>query len=63
MRVTGFSVYQRAKHSVSGAIENLTGSSPLSVYHAPGSLPSLSSVTCFSMAGMTAGFCSAPIAC
>ena len=63
VRVTNFTVYQKAKHALSDAVERVTGESPLMHYNTPGSLPTVSTVSCFTLAGMVAGLAATPIAC
>lgn len=63
VRVINFSVYQKTKYAVSNAIERATGVSPLVAYNTPGSLPSLGTITTFTVAGMAAGLAAAPLAC
>jgi hypothetical protein len=46
-RVAGFSVYQKAKYSLDGIIENATGISPLQTVNTPGSYPNVQTVACF----------------
>lgn len=54
-RVAGFSVYQKAKYSLDGLIENATGVSPLQTVNTPGSYPNLQTVACFTTAGAISG--------
>ncbi|PGH08273.1 hypothetical protein AJ79_06060 [Helicocarpus griseus UAMH5409] len=63
VRVTNFTVYQKAKYAFSDAIERMTGEAPLVLYNTPGSLPTFSTVACFSLAGMVAGLAATPLAC
>lgn len=63
VRVTNFSVYQKAKYAISDAFERTTGEAPLVLYNTPGSLPTFSTVTCFTIAGMVAGLAATPLAC
>ncbi|PGH32620.1 hypothetical protein GX50_04594 [[Emmonsia] crescens] len=63
VRVTNFTVYQKAKYALSDAIERMTGEAPLVLYNTPGSLPTLSTVSCFTIAGMVAGLAATPLAC
>ncbi|OJD18386.1 hypothetical protein AJ78_01566 [Emergomyces pasteurianus Ep9510] len=63
VRVTNFTVYQKAKYALSDAIERVTGEAPLVLYNTPGSLPTLSTVSCFTIAGMVAGLAATPLAC
>lgn len=54
-RVAGFSVYQKAKYTLDGIIENATGISPLQTVNTPGSYPNLQTVACFTTAGAISG--------
>ncbi|KAL1957152.1 hypothetical protein VTO42DRAFT_6295 [Malbranchea cinnamomea] len=63
VRVINFTVYQRVKHAFSDAVERATGESPLVSYNTPGSIPTLSTVSCFMFSGMVAGLAAAPLAC
>ncbi|EEQ83564.2 mitochondrial carrier protein [Blastomyces dermatitidis ER-3] len=63
VRVTNFTVYQKAKYALSDAIERMTGEAPLVLYNTPGSLPTLGTVSCFTIAGMVAGLAATPLAC
>jgi hypothetical protein len=54
-RVAGFSVYQKAKYSLDGIIENATGISPLQTVNTPGSYPNVQTVACFTLAGALSG--------
>lgn len=63
VRVINFTVYQRAKHAFSDAVERVTGVSPLVSYNTPGSMPTLSTVSCFMFSGMIAGLAATPLAC
>lgn len=59
-----FSVYQKAKYKSSSAIGKLTGKEePLLVVNKPGSTPDFGTVSCFGIAGATAGAASTFIAC
>ena len=64
VRTVSFSVYQKAKYKASSFIGTVTGKEePLLVVNKPGSVPDLSTVTCFGMAGAAAGAASTFIAC
>jgi hypothetical protein len=63
VRVASFTAYQKAKYAISDLFEKNTGISPLVAYNTPGSLPTVSTVVCFSGAGMIAGLAASPIAC
>jgi hypothetical protein len=54
-RVAGFSVYQKAKYTLDGIIENATGISPLQTVNTPGSYPNFQTVACFTTAGAISG--------
>lgn len=56
VRGCGFSFYQRAKYAISESIGNVTGEEePLLQVNRPGSLPNLQTLSCFFLAGATAG--------
>jgi solute carrier family 25 (mitochondrial carnitine/acylcarnitine transporter), member 20/29 len=64
VRTFSFSVYQKAKYKTSAFIGQVTGEEePLAVVNKPGSLPDLGTMTCFGVAGATAGALSTLIAC
>ncbi|KMU72298.1 hypothetical protein CISG_02947 [Coccidioides immitis RMSCC 3703] len=63
VRVINFTVYQKVKHMVSDTIEQATGTSPLVYYNTPGSVPTLATLTTFTIGGMAAGLAAAPLAC
>ncbi|KAK2731181.1 hypothetical protein FQN55_004906 [Onygenales sp. PD_40] len=63
VRVTNFTVYQKAKYALSDSFERMTGEAPLDLVNTPGSLPTLSTVSCFTIAGMIAGLAATPLAC
>ena len=48
-------MYQKAKYSLDGIIENATGISPLQTVNTPGSYPNLQTVACFTAAGAFSG--------
>lgn len=48
-------MYQKAKYSLDGIIENVTGVSPLQTVNTPGSYPNLQTVACFTTAGALSG--------
>ena len=54
-RAFGFSIYRKAKYVFDGWIETATGHSPLQHVNKPGTYPTLSTVTCFTGAGMVSG--------
>lgn len=54
-RVAGFVVYRKAKYEIDHIYENATGHSPLQWVNEPGTYPRLSTVICFSTAGMVQG--------
>lgn len=62
-RVSGFSFYQKAKYAINDALERTTGHSPLTEVNTPGTLPNISSIGCFSIAGSISGACTTLIAC
>ncbi|KAK2748741.1 hypothetical protein FQN57_000322 [Myotisia sp. PD_48] len=49
--------------NVKTRLQSQTGVSPLVAYNAPGSLPTVSGITCFTLSGMVAGAVAAPVAC
>lgn len=63
VRVVSFSTYQNAKYKISDEWERATGISPLVSYNEKGSVPSLATVTTFTIAGMCAGLAASPFAC
>ncbi|EXJ79588.1 hypothetical protein A1O3_07867 [Capronia epimyces CBS 606.96] len=54
-RALGFSIYRKAKYTFDSWIETATGRSPLQHVNKPGTYPDLSTVTCFTGAGMVSG--------
>ena len=63
VRTISFSVYQRAKYAYDRSLTRMTGQSPLVHANAPGSYPSLLTVTCFGAAGATAGAVITTLSC
>ncbi|KAF2480005.1 mitochondrial carrier domain-containing protein [Neohortaea acidophila] len=63
VRTISFSVYQRAKYAYDRTITNMTGQSPLVLANAPGSYPSLLTISCFGAAGATAGAVITTLSC
>jgi hypothetical protein len=63
VRITSFTVYQSSKYFLSDTIERATGEAPLEVVNTPGRMPNLSTVACFTTAGVIAGVATTPIAC
>jgi hypothetical protein len=63
VRMTSFTVYQSSKYFLSDSIERATGEAPLEVVNTPGRMPNLSTVFCFTTAGVIAGIATTPIAC
>lgn len=63
VRVVSFSTYQAVKYRISDEFERITGVSPLAYYNQTGSLPSLATITTFTVAGMCAGLAASPFAC
>lgn len=63
VRTVSFSIYQKSKYALDDWIYKATGSSPLVIANTKGALPSFSTVTCFGLAGATAGACITAIAC
>ncbi|MCJ1458872.1 hypothetical protein MMC28_009246 [Mycoblastus sanguinarius] len=56
VRMTSFSIYQKAKYKYSAAIGRATGGDePLVVVNTPGSTPTFATMACFGAAGVTAG--------
>ena len=56
VRMTSFSIYQKAKYKYSAAIGKATGGDePLVVVNRPGSSPTPATMLCFGAAGATAG--------
>ncbi|KZF25517.1 mitochondrial carrier [Xylona heveae TC161] len=63
VRTVSFSIYQKAKYTYSGWLEQLTGTAPLVIANMQGSYPSLSTIACFGAAGATSGAVITAIAC
>ncbi|KAL1994307.1 hypothetical protein VTN49DRAFT_2976 [Thermomyces lanuginosus] len=63
VRVVSFSTYQVVKYRISEQFERYTGVSPLVYYNQPGSVPTLATITTFTVAGMCAGLAASPFAC
>jgi len=63
VRTVSFSIYQRSKYALDSWIDRATGSSPLRIANTKGATPTLSTVTCFGLAGATAGAVITTIAC
>lgn len=63
VRVVSFSTYQTVKYRISDEYERVTGASPLQYYNQTGSIPSLATITTFTVAGMCAGLAASPFAC
>jgi solute carrier family 25 carnitine/acylcarnitine transporter 20/29 len=63
VRTVSFSIYQRSKYAIDDWMYQATGSSPLVIANTKGALPTLSTMTCFGLAGATAGATITAIAC
>ncbi|KAJ4986467.1 mitochondrial carrier protein [Stagonosporopsis vannaccii] len=63
VRTVSFSIYQRSKYTIDDWIYQATGSSPLVVANTKGAWPTFSTITCFGLAGATAGATITAIAC
>jgi solute carrier family 25 (mitochondrial carnitine/acylcarnitine transporter), member 20/29 len=63
VRTISFSIYQRAKYAYDRTITNMIGKSPLVHANAPGSYPSLLTISCFGSAGATAGAIITTLSC
>jgi hypothetical protein len=63
VRVISFSTYQNVKYRISDEYERITGVSPLVYYNQTGSIPSLATISTFTIAGMCAGLAASPFAC
>jgi solute carrier family 25 (mitochondrial carnitine/acylcarnitine transporter), member 20/29 len=63
VRTVSFSIYQKAKYKLDDWMKRTTGSSPLLIANTKGAWPTLSTVTCFGLAGATAGAAITAIAC
>lgn len=63
VRTVSFSIYQRSKYALDNWIYQTTGSSPLVIANTKGAWPTLSTVTCFGLAGVNAGGAITIIAC
>ena len=55
VRTISFGLYQRSKHVIDHYMTQMTGQSPLDLANQKGQYPTLSTITCFSSAGATAG--------
>lgn len=62
-RTAGFSFYQKAKYTLNDGLERTTGHSPLTEVNTPGTLPNLTTIGCFTLAGSISGACTTFIAC
>lgn len=60
-RTLGFIAYRKAKYEVDHVIERVTGDSPLEWVNTAGTYPNLSTLVCFSTAGMISGAMLTPI--
>jgi len=63
VRTVSFSIYQKSKYILDRWIYTATGSSPLKIANTKDALPCWSTVTCFGLAGATAGAAITTIAC
>jgi hypothetical protein len=63
VRTVSFSIYQRSKYAIDDWMYQATGSSPLVIANTRGALPTFSTITCFGLAGATAGATITAIAC
>nr|XP_023907949.1 uncharacterized mitochondrial carrier C29A3.11c-like [Quercus suber]POF16500.1 putative mitochondrial carrier c29a3.11c [Quercus suber] len=63
VRIVSFSLYQKTKYAYDGYLTRMTGKSPLAIANAPGSMPTLSTIACFSTAGATSGAILTTISC
>lgn len=63
VRTVSFSIYQRSKYTIDDWIYQATGNSPLVTANTKGAWPSLSTISCFGLAGATAGATITAIAC
>lgn len=54
-RAFSFYVYREAKYSIDKVIEGATGDSPLEWVNTPGTYPNLSTLACFTTAGIIQG--------
>nr|POE85589.1 putative mitochondrial carrier c29a3.11c [Quercus suber] len=63
VRIVSFSLYQKTKYAYDGYLTRMTGLSPLAIANAPGSMPTLSTIACFSTAGATSGAILTTISC
>ena len=60
-RTLGFIAYRKAKYAIDRVIERTTGDSPLEWVNTTGTYPNLSTLVCFSTAGMVSGAALTPI--
>ena len=63
VRTISFSLYQKAKYAYDRFVTDMTGKSPLVIANAPGSYPTLLTMSCFGAAGATAGAVITTISC
>ncbi|KAI9856635.1 MAG: hypothetical protein M1824_005332 [Vezdaea acicularis] len=63
VRVLNFTTYQKAKYQCSAWLEPVAGVAPLVFVNTPGTLPNLSTVTCFGAAGAFSGACASFASC
>lgn len=63
VRTISFSLYQKSKYKYDSWITQVTGKSPLAIANAPGSMPTLSTIACFSSAGATSGAILTVVSC
>ena len=63
VRTISFSIYQKAKYKIDDWMQRTTGTSPLMTANTKGAWPTLSTITCFGVAGATAGAAITFIAC
>ncbi|OLN95369.1 putative mitochondrial carrier C29A3.11c [Colletotrichum chlorophyti] len=63
VRTISFSIYQRAKYTYSGWMQNTFGFDVIQHVNKKGTYPNLYSIACFGAAGATAGSCITLLAC
>jgi hypothetical protein len=63
VRVLNFTSYNYAKEGIADIVKRVTGTSPLNESDKSGSVPTVTGVLTFTLAGAFAGLVAAPIAC
>ena len=63
VRTISFSIYQKSKYTIDRNMTQMFGQSPLVLANAPGSYPSFLTMSCFGIAGATAGAVITTLSC